>query len=141
MTLRVLPLVTQVFHLVAPTGGIMSEPRLTTKHLAAPRKLILLVNRRKEGGFQAVTLSGEVALIGDSHDEIKEKMRAQVKAMDSHVRPTTVRLHFIDDQRHWILSTLPDGNTQQQKPAASKNSSQHKSGNGENTSQPTKKKK
>lgn len=104
----------------------MSEPRLSSQHLAAPRKLILLVQRRKEGGFQAVTLTGAVALLGNTHEEIKEKMRAQIKAMDSTIRPTTIRLHFIDDQKQWILAPLPNEETNSNKQTKSQTPKQKK---------------
>lgn len=82
----------------------MAEPKLTVDHLVAPRKLILLVRTTAKGTYEAVTLSGEVALTGATRDEVKEKMRAQVKAMDSHVRPTTVRMHFLEESRTWIMA-------------------------------------
>lgn len=87
----------------------MPESRLSPKHLAAPRKLILLVRINKQtGDYEAVTLSGEVALTGKSRDEIKEKTRVQVRQMHASVRPTTVRLHFVADQRTWLHSPLPE---------------------------------
>ncbi len=86
----------------------MAEPRLSPKHLAAPRKLILLVRTAPNGDYEAVTLSGEVALVGKTRDEIKEKMRIQVRQMRSDIRPTTVRLHFLADQRTWLHAPLPE---------------------------------
>jgi hypothetical protein len=86
----------------------MAEPRLTAKHLAGPRKLILLVRINEQGDFEAVTLAGEVALVGKTREEIKEKMRVQVRQMKSSVRPTTVRLHFVADQRVWLHAPLPE---------------------------------
>lgn len=86
----------------------MAEPKLTVEHLIAPRKLILLVRMTAKGTYEAVTLSGEVALTGATRDEVKDKMRAQVKAMDSQVRPTTVRMHFLEESRTWIMAPTDD---------------------------------
>jgi len=86
----------------------MAEPRLSPRHLAAPRKLILLVRLAQNGDYEAVTLAGEVALIGKTREEIKEKMRIQVRQMRSDLRPTTVRLHFLADQRTWLHAPLPE---------------------------------
>jgi hypothetical protein len=86
----------------------MAEPRLSPRHLAAPRKLILLVRIAQNGDYEAVTLSGEVALIGKTREEIKDKMRLQVRQMKASVRPTTVRLHFVADQRTWLHASLPE---------------------------------
>ena len=86
----------------------MAEPRLSPRHLAAPRKLILLVRIAENGDYEAVTLSGEVALVGKTRDEIKEKMRIQVRQMRSDIRPTTVRLHFLADQRTWLHAPMPE---------------------------------
>lgn len=82
----------------------MAEPKLSEHHLVAPRKLILLVRTTAKGTYEAVTLNGEVAIVGVTRDEVKEKMRAQVKAMDSHIRPTTIRLHFLEEARTWIMA-------------------------------------
>lgn len=106
----------------------MAEPRLTPKHLAAPRKLILLVRINQKGEYEACTLAGEVALVGKSRDEIKEKMRLQVRQMKASVRPTTVRLHFIADQRTWLHAPLPeeaeDGGPAKQSPDERRSSEQ-----------------
>lgn len=87
----------------------MAELRLSPRHLAAPRKLILLVRIAVDGTYEAVTLMGDVALTGRSREEIKEKVRVQVRQMHSSVRPTTVRLHFVADQRTWLHAPLPEG--------------------------------